>query len=345
MNESSVAINYIRTAMTSAHAAGLDMAALLEASGIPPTLLAEDRARVSHAQYLRLTLTAMRALDDEFMRKGGIRRTPMGTFALMCRGVIHEPTLQRALLHAIHFYNTFLPDIRLALHRNGDRAVITVTMTDPSLDADHVLTEVLLVLAQRFAGWLVDHRIALSGAEFAYAAPAHADEYRMLFHCPLQFDAPRNAISFSARQLAWPVAQNPRSLKKFLRAAPGNLLVIPDNDNSVTAQVRACLGRDFSQELPDFEEVASRLRITPQTLRRRLREEGTSYQEIKDNIRRDAAIGYLARPQLSIMDIAQFMGFSEPSTFHRAFKKWTGLTPGAYRQGGPEPAMLRDDEH
>jgi len=333
MNESSVAINYIRSALASARDAGLDIRALLDSAGIPASLLAEDRARVSHAQYLRLTLGAMRALDDEFVLRGGVMRTPHGTFALMCRGVIHEPTLQRALLHAIHFYNTLLPDIRLGLHRHGDRAVFTVHLDNPALDPEHVMVEVMLVMAQRFAGWLVDHRIALSAAEFVHAEPAHVDEYRMLFHCPLQFRAARNAIYFPARQLDWPVAQNPRTLRRFLREAPGNLLVIPDNDNSVTAQVRACLGRDFSQELPDFEEVARRLRITPQTLRRRLREEGTSYQEIKDNIRRDAAIGYLARPQLSIMDIAQLMGFSEPSTFHRAFKKWTGLTPGAYRNG------------
>lgn len=343
MNESSVAINYIRSALTAARAAGLDLGQLMTAAGIQPTLLAEDRARVSHGQYLRLTLGAMRALDDEFLCRGGIRRTPMGTFALMARGVIHEPTLQRALVHAIHFYNTFLPDIRLSLHRHGDRAVVSVTLDDPLMDPEHVLVEVMLVLVQRFAGWLVDHRIGLSGAEFTYAAPPHVDEYRMLFHCPLTFNAPRNAIWFAARQLDWPVAQTPRTLRRFLREAPGNLLVIPDNDNSVTAQVRASLGRDFSEELPDFEEVASRLRVTPQTLRRRLREEGTSYQEIKDNIRRDAAIGYLARPQLSIMEIAQLMGFSEPSTFHRAFKKWTGLTPGAYRQGGGDRNDLTED--
>lgn len=333
MNESSVAINYIRTALLSAHAAGLDVAALMAAAGIPQTLVGETRARVSQRQYVTLLLAAMRALDDEFLRQGGMRRTPMGTFPMMCRGVIHEPTLQRALVHALRFYDTLLPDVRLSLHRRDNDAVLAVTLTNPAVDPDRVLVEVMLVLAQRFAGWLVDHRIALTGAEFAYAPPAHADEYRMLFHCPLTFNASRNAIAFPARYLDWPVTQTPRTLKRFLRNAPGNLLVIPDNDNSVTAQVRACLGRDFSQELPDFEEVAVRLKITPQTLRRRLREEGTSYQEIKDNIRRDAAIGYLSRPQLSIMDIAQLMGFSEPSTFHRAFKKWTGLTPGAYRQG------------
>jgi len=344
MTESSVAINYIRTALASARAAGLDIDALLAEAGIPASLVGEQRARVPHAQYLLLTRLAMQALNDEFLRQGGVRRTPIGTFPLMCRGVIHEPTLQRALVHALHFYNTLLPDVHLSLHRHGADAVIAVRLADESVDPDHVMVEVLLVLAQRFAGWLVDHRIALTRAEFRWQAPAHADEYRMLFHCPLEFGAPRNAIAFPARFLEWPVAQNPRTLRRFLREAPGNLLVIPDNDNSMTAQVRACLGRDFSQELPDFEEVASRLRITPQTLRRRLREEGASYQEIKDNIRRDAAIGYLSRPQLSIMEIAQLMGFSEPSTFHRAFKKWTGLTPGAYRHGNTDRADFGDSD-
>ncbi len=333
MTESSVAINYIRAALSSAQAAGLPVDTLLAEAGIPSHLVNEPQARVSHAQYLMLTQLAMTKLNDEFICHGGVRRTPMGTFSLMCRGVIHEPTLQRALVHALHFYDTLLPDLHLSLHRNGHDAVIRFQFDNPDVDPDHVMLEVIMVLTQRFSGWLIDHRIALTRASFTWRAPSHADEYRMLFHCPLEFDAAENSIRFPARFLVWPVAQTPRTLRRFLRNAPGNLLVIPDNDNSMTAQVRACLGRDFSQELPDFEQVAQQLKITPQTLRRRLREEDSSYQEIKDNIRRDAAINYLSRPQLSIMEIAQLMGFSEPSTFHRAFKKWTGLTPGAYRHG------------
>jgi AraC-like DNA-binding protein len=75
------------------------------------------------------------------------------------------------------------------------------------------------------------------------------------------------------------------------------------------------------------------MHLSPQTLRRRLKEENTSYQEIKDHLRRDQAIYYLSRNDYPINEIAHLIGFTEPSTFHRAFKKWTGLTPGAYRQG------------
>jgi AraC-like DNA-binding protein len=72
--------------------------------------------------------------------------------------------------------------------------------------------------------------------------------------------------------------------------------------------------------------------MTPQTLRRRLHEEGRGFREIKDDLRRDAAIEYLARPELTLPEIAALLGFSEASTFHRAFKHWTGVAPGEYRQ-------------
>ena len=77
--------------------------------------------------------------------------------------------------------------------------------------------------------------------------------------------------------------------------------------------------------------MARQLNTSPQTLRRRLHEQGTSFQELKDQLRRDLAIYHLGRRELPIQEIAEQLGFSEPSAFHRAFKKWTGLTPGAYR--------------
>jgi AraC-like DNA-binding protein len=90
------------------------------------------------------------------------------------------------------------------------------------------------------------------------------------------------------------------------------------------------LSRDCNR-WPDLESVAEQMHISPQTLRRHLREEGTSFQGLKDQLRRDMAIYHLSRAELSLQQIAEQLGFSEPSAFHRAFKKWTGLTPGAYR--------------
>src|SRR5690606_24299371 len=100
-----------------------------------------------------------------------------------------------------------------------------------------------------------------------------------------------------------------------------------------TGRIRGLIGRDFSKPMPDFDWIAQELHTSPQTLRRRLKQESTSFQEIKDLLRRDMAIYYLSHQELPINDIAERVGFTEPSTFHRAFKKWTGVTPGAWREG------------
>ena len=84
--------------------------------------------------------------------------------------------------------------------------------------------------------------------------------------------------------------------------------------------------------MPSLEDVGAQLAMTPQTLRRRLREEGAGFRAIRDDLLRDAAIDYLTHPGLTLPEIAGQLGFSEASTFHRAFKSWTGLAPGAYRQ-------------
>ncbi len=94
----------------------------------------------------------------------------------------------------------------------------------------------------------------------------------------------------------------------------------------------AIIGRDFSMPIPTAQNVAKTLNMSLSKLRKRLLEEDTTFQEIKDECRKDTAINYMNSPQLSINDIAGLMGFDEPSAFFRSFKRWTGMTPGQYRQ-------------
>ncbi len=100
--------------------------------------------------------------------------------------------------------------------------------------------------------------------------------------------------------------------------------------------MRSLLGTDFSRDLPSLQDVADRLFMTTPTLHRRLQQEGTSYQKIKDQCRRDIALRKLADSDITASQLAELLGFSDSSTFHRAFKKWTGVTPHGYRQQGRE---------
>jgi AraC-like DNA-binding protein len=129
------------------------------------------------------------------------------------------------------------------------------------------------------------------------------------------------------------VVQDERSIKEFLRTAPENIVTKYKNGSSVSARIRRRLRQRLPGEVPDFDTLAAELNMTAATLRRRLHEEGATYQGIKDQLRRDLAISYLSDSDRSVVDIALELGFSERSAFHRAFQKWTGASPGEFRRG------------
>jgi AraC-like DNA-binding protein len=192
--------------------------------------------------------------------------------------------------------------------------------------------EALLIMLYGLACWLIGRRIPILVAEFAYPEPAHSSEYRIMYSSRLSFGQPNTALTFASEYLDQPVIQNEQSVKEFLRIIPENILVKYKNTNSLTAKIRRRLRQTLPHELPDFEVLARELHTASATLRRRLHEEGESYQSIKDQLRRDVAITYLSHSDRSVMDIALELGFAEPSAFHRAFKKWTGASPGEYRR-------------
>jgi AraC-like DNA-binding protein len=153
-----------------------------------------------------------------------------------------------------------------------------------------------------------------------------------MYSTTISFRAPHTAIIFDAAHLDLPIVQNERTIKDFLRRAPENILLKYKNLSSLGARIRRRLRQSLPGDLPEFEALADEMNLTPATLRRRLHEEGTFYQSIKDQLRRDLAIGYLSHSKRSAMDIGLELGFSERSAFHRAFKKWTGASPGEFRR-------------
>ncbi|WP_313659586.1 AraC family transcriptional regulator, partial [Acinetobacter variabilis] len=226
----------------------------------------------------------------------------------------------------------FGDDWSVTLERDKHEARL-VPLIPNSMDPEHFITESMLMIWHGLASWLIERRLPLERVHFSYPRPAHADEYDALFFAPvMQFDMPRTEITFAADYLDLPIRQNEETLEEFLKAAPAQLLVKFKNTNSLTSRIRDVLKSQIGEEMPTLNDVASMLYLSPQTLRRRLAAEGKSYQGVKDALRRDAAIHLLLNPDLTLEDVAQQVGFSETSTFHRAFKKWTGVTPGLYRQ-------------
>lgn len=340
MSRDTISIHFVNAALTGVKRMGLDIDNLLSHVGIEAELLRQPKARISPDQYTKFVKMLWLVTQDEHIGFD-VQQRKLGTFAMMCQLIIHCKTLGQALERSTEFYRLFGESWSVILERDKHEARL-IPLIPSEYDPDHFLTESMLMIWHGLASWLIERRIPLERVQFGYDKPNHVEEYDALFFAPvMQFNAQRTEVTFAADYLDLPIRQNEDTLAEFLKTAPAQLLVKFKNTNSLTNRIREVLKSQIGEDMPTLNDVAAMLYLSPQTLRRRLATEGKSYQGVKDALRRDAAIHLLLSPELSLEDVAQHVGFSETSTFHRAFKKWTGVTPGLYRQlhGG----MMRQD--
>lgn len=325
-----IAIQQVQQTLLGARARGANIGALLDRAGISPALLESPLSRVTQSQYAALVFALRRTLRDELWGLCS-RPLPLGSFALACRMLIECRTLAEALEAGLRYYRMLLPDFVPRLHvREGLAYVSVVSRRSPDA-AQSYAERCFCFLGYGLACWLAARRIPLVAVDYAHPDLSPTTDAGTLFQAPVHFGEPRTGWRFESRWLALPVVQNRQSLREFLDQAPFSLLVRYRDQTSVTERTRRILRRHLTGTMPSLEEIGQQLAMTPQTLRRRLREEGQGFQAMKDDLRRDAAIEYLARPELTLPEIAELLGFSEASTFHRAFKHWTGVAPGEYR--------------
>lgn len=326
----SVSILFVRSALIGAKNMGFDCREILKQADIEPSLLDEEQARISPDQYTRLIQNIWSTTKDEFM---GLAHTrcPPGSFAMMCILIVHCETLYQAIKRAARFSKIALGELDIRLIVEGDTATLTIKLKEPLADPNHFLSECILIILHRLYCWLIGQRIVLDGALFDYDEPRHSKEYHAFYCRKVCFNQARTGLQFNRRYLDMPVVQDERSLKQYLKLAPANIVKRPKYDDSYAGKVRTLLNQNEDVNFPSLEKVAADLATTPSTLRRNLKKENTSFREIKDAIRRDISIYLLTESNLSLQMIAEKLGYSETSTFQHTFKKWLGISPGAYR--------------
>jgi AraC-like DNA-binding protein len=334
-----VPASFARALLARARASGLDVAGMLRAARLPfdPLCAETQLERMTAEQYSRLCRALLRELGDE---TGGVMPdvpTPPGTLRMIALGIMGSPSLGIAMRRAIEF-NACCRVRGTAQVSNVlrvDTAQREATLSYDCQGEPGAQYGVLCNLAMwlRFCSWLIGQHIDITAATCAGSAPEGRAELRHFFRCPVAYDQVTNSVSFSSRHLDAELLRDEGELAEFLRLAPFHIVVEPlASTHSITHRIRAILGDDFRCELPSFEELTGLLNMSARTLRRRLEKEGSSYQRIKDNARRDLAISLLHREGMTVSEVAELVGFSDPSAFHRSFKKWTGQSPGSYRE-------------
>ena len=303
---SSISMHYARTIAAAARRHGLDDQKLLADAGLDPTLVLATRGpRMTSEQFAALLLGYWRCANDEFL---GQTRTAgkHGTFALMAKQAVNTRNLRGVYRHISRFYDLF--------------------------------TEFFLLLWHRFPGWLIGRFIPLIRVQVSYPRPAHGREYRLIFPAEVTFDQPRIALVFDRQLLNEPLVQTEDTLRNHLENAPLVWVTrpnfFPHYTRKVTNYLTHCLHTQHTLSQASMETAATELHVTSRTLRRKLTQEKTSFQALKDKVRQDLAIQLLNQPELTISQISQRLGFSDPAAFTRAFKSWLGIPPKEYRKSG-----------
>ena len=309
----------------------MDHRVLLARAGINPSLIEQTTNRVHIEQAARLFRLVQKKLDDEFM---GFTTHPCkyGIFATLCELIRQCKTLKELLEKVTHFYSLITEAVDIDLNTQGNTAELSFNLQQPELDHGHFLTEYLMVIWHRFPSWYIGEAIRLRETHFVHPAPEHRDELQIMFPGKLSFNQQRNSLFFDALYLEKPLIRSERELEIFLANHPTDIMTIPGADSSLEAQIERLIMAASNNQLvfPKIDELVEQMDMSSLTLYRRLQQEGTSYQKIKDNIRREVAINKLVKEKLSVDEVSEIVGFMEPRSFTRAFKHWTGLTPRNY---------------
>lgn len=336
-----VSCQLVNALLRQVQAQGCDPNELLRRSDIAPHLLNVPGQRIPMHAYARLQRHAMQALGDESL---GLMpgRQHLGTWAMICRSVIRCHRLDHALGRMFKHYALFDWSMACHLSVDGDECVIEIGPQD-GVDFAYELRayEMVFSVVHAFASWLIQDCVPLLSVSFVQPEPEYVDDYRHLFMCDrIQFGQPKAQLRFPSQILEAELRQDEHTLESFLSNCSLDMVEVLSQRQPWRQRLRRMLERDL-HAMPEFEQVAESLGLHPQTLRRRLAVEGTTYKELKDEVRRNAAMYYVGCGGLSVEDVADRAGFSEASAFIRAFKRWTGTTPQGYKALGLTHASQR----
>ena len=185
-----------------------------------------------------------------------------------------------------------------------------------------------------YARWITGRRLNPTAVRFRHAAPADTTVHRRLFGCPIHFDTPGNVIDFPADFLRVPLLQHDDGLREQMDRYADRLLEHLTDADGVVARVRQRVAQRLSAGRIDIADIAGELGMTTRTLQRRLAAEESRFADLVDAVRRESALRALDEGTHSLAEVAFLVGFSDQSAFQRAFRRWTGSPPGAFRQSG-----------
>lgn len=312
--------------------------ALLDVLG-PQLAPAIDPDALTCDEFALLYRNSIVLIEQRINKEGGLPPMPNIEAELLARCLLTCRTLEEAIIYAGEFAQMIYPRAgRIYLRHESNNALIELDSCRDHYDISTNLIDItgFLFFVQLF--------IWLTGVQFSYRIRTHYSfspelaPFWALLSDTSYDDGTNTCIELSAELLELPIIRQASDLTDFILSVPYQIIpselqpTLPHTRLSTQLGIYLAAAMTRQQMMPDIEDVAQLMAVSVTTIRRRLREEGTSYVEIREQCLRDEAIRLLAEPGRSIEQVAVRLGFSEGSAFRRAFKRWTGTNATAFRR-------------
>lgn len=319
---------------------GLDAEAWLRPHGLTIASLKERELRLSHEDTNVLLREAIAISGDPALGVHAARCVEPGDFDVVEYAAASCATAGEAIRLAGRFIALMHEGIAMELDVVPPLAALRVRLL-PGVDHVPACVEFVFASLLAYGSRSLGHPTRPVCVELAHAGPADVTAYEETFR-QVRFGAPEHIMWVTAASLDLPHCAPDRSLLQILTShADGLLKQLTRRPSSFAERARSAIAEELSAGHAGAEHVARRLGVSLRTLHRRLSEEGTSPGELVDDVRRTLAMGHLADNSFSIAEISFLLGFAHPNAFHRAFKRWTGVTPKQYREDALAQTWLR----
>lgn len=314
-----------------ARARGISVDGVLAGAGLTAAALEGAEARIAHAANNRVWELLVQASGDADFGLHVAEHMTLDAFDVVGHLVARSLTFGQALDRVVA-YSRILHDAgRVELEHVGDRLMVYpgcrgLTHDVPRHVAEFSAASVLVL------GRLVTRTpLRALAVRFRHPAPPAIAEHARIFQVAPTFGAPETEVHLprACANLVIPDAQ-PGVLTYLDAYAKDVVTRLPTDDDLVSA-IERLVATSIARGIPELDAIATQLAMTTRTLQRRLAELETSYQVVVDRVRQRYAERYLADDRLPIAEVAFLVGYADPGNFHRAFRRWTGATPAAYR--------------
>jgi AraC-like DNA-binding protein len=314
---------------------GADPSLLLAAVGLSTAQLDQSEARVPTAVVYRAFEEVARLTDDECFCLHAAEAMPVGTFEVLDFAMRSSATIGEALARAVRYW-ALMDDgslLRVEIGATTSSFVGLGTVPPSPRPASELVFELLFTRGRQLTGlpWPV------RDVSFIQGPPRDRAGHERFFGVPVQFGARRNELVFDSSWLDTPCLTYDPQLSSYFDRHADALLKQLGGARTWLDEVKQSIAVSIRGSDPALESTAKQLATSARTLQRRLADLGTSHTELVEEVRRDLALKLLADRTIAISEVAYLLGFFDTSTFHRAFKRWTGATPAEYRHSVAGP--------